>query len=631
MLIESIKNQINILLKELNDSEENVSEEQISKLQSFATSVLENPEELSKYDIEEYVKEVYKDNINVNIDNYIKNLNVLKHLIELKNNDENGLFDLTERQIEFIKQICGDTKKFIDDYNLTKEKKDDINYSILKYQKVINNLEQREKLTHDDIEIVKHMIENYGVKEQLNILKEILRYNLSIDKERINSSVKNSTKQKVNIEEVIKKLKEHNPKKEKQYTKTVREYEEEISNNINLSSCDQVIEFLKAKGIFNNFKTVEDLLTILVYGNLESVTAAYNELSEKKLINQKFIFDFPSLWTKQKTKDKKERKKTIQKTGGPSGNGATLKSKAVLMNREDLYKKLEFFKQLGLDPLEDQRRCSKALGTDQDTLENNLKIIRKYNIELTVSSLTASKTAKKCDQLIECDLLNPNFDPSKKNLYRYDILKKSYANMNSSILVSLSLRHIALIQNILEVKKNVPAIPPATALDIIFSTQQHQDKIPRLNGDFRNKFFGYNLNTPENMKKYLEYKGLLMTDKSQIEKYDDMESIISDIDNIEFTQETKESDFIQKLNEKYGTYDENQEYFYIIEGRKISKPKVLRLYEALTKYNRQNQENAFNENDIRLFAITYGTYFKLDTYEAIKEDIKNLQRGGERL
>ena len=122
-----------------------------------------------------------------------------------------------------------------------------------------------------------------------------------------------------------------------------------------------------------------------------------------------------------------------------------------------------------------------------------------------------------------------------------------------------------------------------------------------------------------------------MTDKSQIEKYDDMESIISDIDNIEFTQETKESDFIQKLNEKYGIYDENQDYFYIIEGRKISKPKVLRLYEALTKYNQQNQENAFNENDIRLFAITYGTYFKSDTYEAIKEDIKNLQRGGERL
>ena len=631
MLIESIKNQIDILLKELNDSEENISEELISKLQSFADSVLVNTDELSKYDIEEYVKEVYKDNANVNIDNYIKNLNALKHLIELKNIDETGLFDLTERQIEFIKKICEDIKKFIDNYNLTKEKKDSINYSILKYQKVINNLEQGEKLNHDDIETIKNMIKNFDVKEQLSSLKEIICYNLSIDKERINSSVKNSTKQKVNIEDVIKKLKEYNPEKEKQCTKIAHKYEEEISNNIDLSSCDKIIEFLKEKGIFNRFKTVEDLLTILVYGDLGSVTAAYNELSEKKLINQGFIFDFPSLWTKQKTKDKNERKRTIQKTGGPSGNGATLKSKAALMNREDLYKKLEFFKQIGLDPLVDQRRCSKALGTAQDTLENNLKIIRKYNIELTVSSLTASKTAQKCDQLIECDLLNPNFDPSEKNLYSDDILKKSYANMNSSILIDLSLRHIALIQNILEVRKNVAPIPPATALDVIFSTQKNKDKIPRLSGDFRIDFFGYNLNTPENMKKYLEYKDLLMTDKSQIEKYDDMESIISDIDNIEFTQETKESDFIQKLNEKYGIYDENQDYFYIIEGRKISKPKVLRLYEALTKYNQQNQENAFNENDIRLFAITYGTYFKSDTYEAIKEDIKNLQRGGERL
>ena len=72
MLIENIKNQIDILLKELNSFEENISEEQISKLQSFADSVLADTDELSKYDIEEYVKEVYKGNANVNIDNYIK-------------------------------------------------------------------------------------------------------------------------------------------------------------------------------------------------------------------------------------------------------------------------------------------------------------------------------------------------------------------------------------------------------------------------------------------------------------------------------------------------------------------------------------------------------------------------------
>ena len=108
-----------------------------------------------------------------------------------------------------------------------------------------------------------------------------------------------------------------------------------------------------------------------------------------------------------------------------------------------------------------------------------------------------------------------------------------------------------------------------------------------------------------------------------LKDFDKMKKISKNYERVEYKQETINSNFIKTLDELY----KKEDYYYEIEGRRISRRKVLRLYEALQEYNKEHPDKAFDEERMETFAITYGTYFRLETLYSIITIVQELQRG----
>ena len=122
-----------------------------------------------------------------------------------------------------------------------------------------------------------------------------------------------------------------------------------------------------------------------------------------------------------------------------------------------------------------------------------------------------------------------------------------------------------------------------------------------------------------------------MTNKDSMVDYEKMEKIAKEHTSTHIKYETLSDPFIIDLDEKYLVPEDEKHYKYIIDGRIISRNKVLRLYEALKEYNENNPEKPLNYDDIKLFCVTYKTFFDKDRYEEIKKDINSLGRGSSRL
>ena len=119
------------------------------------------------------------------------------------------MFDLTERQIEFIKQICTDINQFIKKTKQMIMKNSKIKADIEKYQHLIEKIETNEKkINHEEVQDLVNMINNYSNKEKLRILKEILNHNISIEKTK-KVAHRYANKEPLDVKTIIEKLKEY--------------------------------------------------------------------------------------------------------------------------------------------------------------------------------------------------------------------------------------------------------------------------------------------------------------------------------------------------------------------------------------------------------------------------------------
>lgn len=633
MLREIIQSKIDNLLSELNNSNETISEELITELDSFADKVLTNTDELEKYDIDKYIKEVYKDDEKINIETYIKNLNALKQLIKLKQSDESGLFDLSEKQIEFINQICKDTKQFITSTKSNQEKNSAINIDIQKYQSIINRFESEKKLNHLDIEIINKMINGFGNKEKLSILKEILNHNLSVEKSR-SGTHRHINKEPVELSEIIEKFKEYVTNKEKnnKFNKSIEYHEEEVSYNIDLDNTTEVVKYLKDNKLFDKFKSVDKLLALLVYGSSQSVKEAYEEFKTKDMLDQSFIYEYPSLWTKQ---GERHLIKRVQKPkNGDNNSEATLKGYTTGLFRNELYDIIDFYEANGVDYKKDKGVMC-LFKKNLDSIKYMMAIGKKYNININPSTFSIGDNMdERSDILIECDLLNPipnlNFN-NLEDTYSVEQLRKITANINPSFIGQVQEGHIAYLQKHLQENHKVPSV--------VFSTKKKpynfSTDFSTLKGIFEplRTYKKDKVTSTARIKEYALNNDMTnISFNGDIENYEELEKIAKGDKYIRLDSDDSiiESPFIKDLDNKYGV--PQKDYLYQIEGLRISRYKVIRLYQAFRDYNMNSlPENQLSEYDMRLFSIAYRTYIKNDIYTQIKENIESLELGGQRL
>ena len=634
MLIDIIKRKQTELLNKLNSTNNNISKELLLELESFSNRLLENPDELNKANIEEYVNEVYKNRDEVNKETLIKTLNALKSFIDLKENNEPGLFELNDNQIKVINKFGNDIKEFVSSTKENRKQQEGIREEHNKYNLVLNKLVDKIKINKEDLSIITGLVSEEDKQTKIELLKEVIEHNLNLEKQ------KRKTKKEpiIDIETVIKELQknETNEKKHKQIEKQANKYKEELECNYELKKCEQVIEFLKEKGIYNRFSCIEDLMAVLIYGDLESVTAAYEEFKEADFLNKDFIYSFPGLWTKQKESNRLNNNKGNNKNNSNNKKStddyATLKDKVAILNRGSLYRKIKIYNDNNIDPFEDEDNCITLFIPSEETIKRNIELYRAYNVKPTAGVIISGKPSERCDQLIECELLNPNINLEKIDSYPKEEKNKAYANINTSFIPKLQPGHVFIIADLLEQGKEFDIEQQSTILDSIFTKRNFSDNLPRLATDFSKYFFGYDIDNSnskrdtyeERCKKFLKEKELLTANKEVLKDYEEMKEATRNYESVEYKQETLDSNFIKRLDKEFKG---EEDYYYVIEGRRISRRKVLRLYEALNEYNKDNPDNKFDEERMGIFAITYGTYFRPETLYSILTIVQEIKRG----
>ena len=634
MVIDIIKRKQSELLNKLNSTNNNISNELLLELESFSNRLLESPDELNNANIEKYVNEVYKNRNDVNKENLIKTLNALKSFIDLKENNEPGLFELNDNQIKVINKFGNDIKEFASSTRENRKQQEVIREEHNKYNVVLNKLLDSIKINKEDLIIITGLVSEDDKQTKIELLKEVLEHNLKLEKQKR----KNKKEPIIDIETVIKELQknETNIKKHKQIEKQANKYKEEIECNYELKKCEQIIEFLKEKGIYNRFSCIEDLMAVLIYGDLESVKSAYEEFKEQDFLNKDFIYSFPGLWTKQKESTRLNNNKSNNKNNNNNKKStedyATLKDKISILNRDSLYRKIKIYNDNNIDPFEDEDKCITLFIPSEETIKRNIELYRIYNIKATAGIIISGKPSERCDQLIECELLNPNIDLEKIDSYPQKEKNKAYANINSSFIPKLQTGHVFIISDLLEQGKEFDIEQQSAILDSIFTKRNYSDNLPRLATDFSKYFFGYDIDNShskrdtyeERCKKFLREKELITANKELLKDYEEMKEATKNYESVEYKQETLDSPFIKRLDEEFKG---EEDYYYIIEGRRISRRKVLRLYEALLEYNKSNPDNKFDEERMGIFAITYGTYFRPETLYSIITIVQEIKRG----
>ena len=293
MVADIIKRKQAELLELLNLTNNNISKELLAQFESFSNRLLENPDELNKINIEAYVNEVYKNREDINKEGVIKTLNALKSFIDLKENNEPGLFEFNANQVQLINLFGNDIKEFVNNIKENRKQQEKIREEHNKYNVVLDKIVNDIKLSKEDLSIITGLVPEDDKKTKIELLKEVIEHNLSLEKQK-----RKTNKQPIiDIETVIKELQknEKNEKKQKQIEKQANRYKEELECNYELQKCEQLINYLKELGIYNKFDCIEDLMAVLIYGDLDSVKTSYEDFKAADFLNKDFIYSFPGL------------------------------------------------------------------------------------------------------------------------------------------------------------------------------------------------------------------------------------------------------------------------------------------------------------------------------------------------
>ena len=123
---------------------------------------------------------------------------------------------------------------------------------------------------------------------------------------------------------------------------------------------------------------------------------------------------------------------------------------------------------------------------------------------------------------------------------------------------------------------------------------------------------------PGTIKSALETKeGIVEKINEDIMNFELLEKEYSKLESQNIVSYDENNSFISSLDEKFGI--ENSKYIYKIGKQSISRLKVIRIYNAL------KSNNKFSEEDIKTFALLYGTYINPNTYKYVKDMIDNLE------
>ena len=220
-------------------------------------------------------------------------------------------------------------------------------------------------LTEEDLEIIKLISEDKSidVATRKNVLIKFIEYNN--DRKSGKSKV-----HKVNVEDVINCFIEY----DRDMRSTIKKYIDEVETSADIKNIRDILIYMSSVSIINKFSNA-DLLSICLYGNIDSVKETYEEIS--KIDNNSIYYDVASVWVDNVSSRKIKKKKYYGQERGEKQK-ISLHNVAHQISKEEMNKNMDYLTKEGFvyDPNEPGAR--KALTTDNYRLTESVNALKMY-------------------------------------------------------------------------------------------------------------------------------------------------------------------------------------------------------------------------------------------------------------
>ena len=442
-------------------------------------------------------------------------------------------------------------------------------------------------LTEEDLEIIKLISEDKSidVSTRKNVLIKFIEYNN--DRKSGKSKV-----HKVNVEDVINCFIEY----DRDMRSTIKKYIDEVEASADIKNIRDILIYMSSVSIINKFSNA-DLLSICLYGNIDSVKETYEEIS--KIDNNSIYYDVASVWVDNVSSRKIKKKKYYGQERGEKQK-ISLHNVAHQISKEEMNKNMDYLTKEGFvyDPNEPGAR--KALTTDNYRLTEAVNALKMYGLvdednvsDFRIWLLAEPQLLEKIDRFVELGLLGGHNG------------HEDYANYLKRYPAKLHNIEYPVYMMMYKIKQTYPN-------DSYYETISSSKK-GQLSGNLNGGKLGDVLDSPhkieeykiENFANYVDY----------IRNYQMYEDIIDSNYNVQIDNDIFNLEEIKSL-EQNNRVDDNP-YVYVFDGLVISRIKVLRNYSLIHD----------GEKDSLMASIVKGSFLTSESIDKIAQSI-NYTLGG---
>lgn len=559
--IDDIKKENKKLIEIYNDIENNINSLIYLKADTLKKII-------NKFEVDD-TKELYNE------------LKTIKKILTL-NKDYKSTLRLFKKNQEFFDYFLDNFRKTNERLKIEDPGIKKIEKKIEQYKNFKEKIKDKDfKISSKDLRLIDSLFENNIEEENQALLLELMKYEKSSYKRVLSKSVrkKNLLLEDSDLEKIFDKYNYDFKKIDSNYKKILKE-------KANLNNIEEVFKALKEF----DYPLIENsyiLVSLLLGSNYNTIKEVSTFAKDNKLIPRSLL-DISGALIKQNDNNKMDDY-SIMLTGSSVDfmkNIATLKNAGISINY--------IF-----------QGCKSILTMPNSLLEKNLDLFNKYGfsfdykrrgiIDPSPCALMSNDFAGITDQFIE---IHP------------DGLK--YLINNLSNLKTVSNSYALMFYNIYECQKNskgnindVEDGPFRKVMEDDRENYQLKAIITRNNKEYKNTFYK---NIKDNNKKE-------MTDTIEvnIKSRDRLDRIIKKSDDVSITNSIFNNAFIQSIN-KYIDYD--NALIYNFDGVRISRLKVLRIYNALMKKGIKDSIDNF------MYAITYNSIISQENYDKILKIVK---------
>lgn len=453
---------------------------------------------------------------------------------------------------------------------------------IQEYEKLIEKINENLDLSSLDIENIYDILKqgNVDINDSIKVMRYIANQEIKkaeIFEEEITDAQDEQQIERtnINIEDLINLFRKHNSDFELLNKKSKKELQEYG----NLTNIEQIFNVLEKYNINSVDQYAKKIGRIFVYSNPKLMEKVFETCLKYKIASSendgKITIDFEQL-LKTPSKFINRKRKWKKKGVGITTGGD---SESEIGTQEDFIKNVEFFVSQGLDISSIYENNYSCFDLPHEHIKIGIKNYNLYGIPKdiylkTLSAFQTRKHADSFDQFIELGY----FDYVKDNLSRSLLLPDAPMFYKIARANQLDLK----------IKRVMGTAFPS---DITYDSKTYLG-IDRTNGEVQTRRY------------FPEFLNKAHFDKAIFE---------SDNNNIVLSQH---DELIRAIDKKYSS--EEDEMVYIIGGIRISKLKVMRIYNTL------KMASLDGTLDSLMYAVTRNSIITREQYKAIEKEIATL-------